>query len=62
MADDIDTSNDNQQKHTDIHIANIRKQAQLPKGVKGDCDLCGEWSGRLITGICAPCRDLHQVA
>ena len=23
----------------------------------GDCDLCGEWSGRLVNGACAPCRD-----
>jgi hypothetical protein len=30
---------------------------EIPAGKAGDCDLCGEWSGRLIKGICAPCRD-----
>jgi len=29
----------------------------LDPGKPGDCDLCGEWSGRLIDGACAPCRD-----
>lgn len=24
-------------------------------------DLCGEWSGRLVKGVCAPCRDLHKL-
>lgn len=33
----------------------------LPKGKTGDCDLCGEWSGRLIDGACAPCRDRHRL-
>lgn len=27
----------------------------------GDCDLCGEWSGRLVGGVCAPCRDRHKL-
>ena len=26
-----------------------------------DCDLCGEWSGRLIAGSCAPCRDRRHL-
>jgi hypothetical protein len=29
----------------------------LDPGKPGDCELCGEWSGRLIDGACAPCRD-----
>lgn len=33
----------------------------LDPGVQGDCDLCGEWSGRLIRGICAPCRDKRHL-
>ncbi len=31
----------------------------LPEGKAGDCELCGEWSGRLIDGACAPCRDRY---
>lgn len=30
---------------------------EIPSGKPGDCDLCGEWCGRLIGGVCAPCRD-----
>ena len=29
----------------------------------GDCDLCGEWSGGLVSGACVGCRgdDAHRV-
>lgn len=33
----------------------------IPAGAPGDCDLCGEWSGRLIGGACAPCRDKYNL-
>ena len=39
-----------------IEAARI-KAASIPKGAPGECDLCGEWSGRLVGGACAPCRD-----
>lgn len=35
--------------------------AGLPAGEPGDCELCGEWSGRLINGACAPCRDKYKL-
>jgi len=31
----------------------------IPAGNPGDCDGCGEWSGRLVDGYCAPCRDKY---
>lgn len=31
----------------------------LPPGKPGDCETCGEWTGRLIEGMCAPCRDQY---
>ena len=34
----------------------------IPPGEPGDCDLCGEWSGRLVGGVCAPCRDRYGLA
>lgn len=34
-----------------------RNSADIPAGKSGDCDDCGRWSGRLIEGLCAPCRD-----
>jgi len=30
---------------------------EIPEGKPGDCDECGEWSSRLIDGMCVPCRD-----
>lgn len=41
--------------------AKIRKAAQIPKGQPGERDLCGEWSGRLVAGACAPCRDKYKL-
>lgn len=35
--------------------------AAIPAGTPGDCDLCGEWTSRLVGGACAPCRDLHHL-
>ena len=44
----------------DAELARISEAAsKIPKGVAGDCDLCGEWSGRLVRGACCPCRDKH---
>jgi len=46
----------------DRAVDNIRKAAaELPPGKPGDCELCGEWSGRLIRGVCAPCRDRFKL-
>lgn len=48
------------QESTDAKVEEIRKQAtQIPEGRPGDCDLCGEWFGRLVGGVCARCRDKH---
>jgi len=33
----------------------------IPRGVEGDCELCGEWFGRLVNGVCVPCRDKHKL-
>ena len=34
-------------------------RGDIPEGVPGECDFCGEWTGRLIGGACAPCRDRY---
>lgn len=57
MADVADVGNDTMQKDLDRRIAAAR--GDIAPGVEGDCDLCGEWSGRLIGGVCAPCRDKY---
>lgn len=47
---------------TDREVARIAEAAaKIPPGEPGDCDLCGEWSGRLVGGVCAPCRDRHKL-
>ncbi len=34
---------------------------ELAPGKPGDCEMCGEWCGRLVSGICARCRDLYKL-
>jgi len=58
MADEVDQANDRAQADTERSIATARAiAANVPAGNEGDCDLCGEWSGRLVGGACARCRD-----
>lgn len=33
----------------------VQKRALDIKKVPGDCELCGEWAGVLIDGVCNPC-------
>lgn len=62
MSDDnIDVVVAHQEKIKQIEIDRIRAKAKLKPGYAGDCDLCGEWSGRLIDGACAPCRDRYKL-
>ena len=37
------------------------RAAKIPVGVPGDCTRCGEPSGRLVGGVCAPCRDKYKL-
>lgn len=61
-TDVIDRANDLAQDERDHALAKIQQEAaDMPHGVPGECDLCGEWSGRLVGGVCAPCRDLHRM-
>ena len=55
------------QEKIDATTENATKQAQaavaqMPEGTQGDCDLCGYWSGRLVSGACAPCRDRYKLS
>lgn len=61
MSDEIDKANDYVETIKEAEIRRIRKAAQIEIGEQGECDLCGEWSGRLINGICAPCRDRYKL-
>jgi hypothetical protein len=57
MADEADIANDYAERELARAISAARMDIQ--PGVAGECEQCGEWSGRLIGGACAPCRDKH---
>jgi hypothetical protein len=60
MADEVDRQLERDEILEAVRLKRIRDQvAQIPVGMSGDCDLCGEWSGRLVNGACAPCRDKY---
>lgn len=58
--DDADRADERIQRRVDEALARAAAQPLVP-GVPGDCDLCGEWSGRLVLGVCAPCRDKRHL-
>lgn len=59
FTDDIDIANEHAQATLD---ALIKAQAKdIVPGVPGDCQLCGEFSKRLINNNCAPCRDKYKL-
>lgn len=59
MPDEIDLA----QEREHIATAEAIRQAarEIPPGEPGDCDLCGEWTARLINGACAPCREKYRL-
>lgn len=61
--DELDRTQDRIEAEEASLIAAIRAQAaNMPTGKPGDCDGCGEWTSRLVDGLCAPCRDHLGVA
>lgn len=58
MADSIDIAQEREELDREFAIAS-RPSPTLEPGVPDDCDYCGEWSGRLVGGACAPCRDKY---
>lgn len=62
MADEVDKTVDRMEAEQSANEAEIRrKAAAIPKGEQGYCELCGEFSWRLVLGNCAPCRDKHKL-
>ena len=61
-GDLIDRANDLADRLASAATDEIRyKAAHMPAGEPGDCELCGEWSGRLVNGACAHCRDKYHL-
>jgi hypothetical protein len=57
MSDEADLGNEQMEKDLAAALRAARKD--LKKGYRGDCDMCGRETGRLIEGVCAPCRDRY---
>ncbi len=60
MADDIDLAQAREELDRQFALAS-RPSPVMDPGVPGDCDYCGEWSGRLVGTACAPCRDKYKL-
>lgn len=60
MSKEFDLASEREELERATAIANVRAAADIPKGEPGDCETCGEWSGRLVGGMCAPCRDKYR--
>lgn len=62
MADIIDMTQDREEGIVDAAVSEIsKKAAQIPAGVPGECELCGEDSPRLVGNACARCRDKYKL-
>lgn len=56
--DDVDITEERARLALEADVMKVRKAAaSMPDGKPGECELCGEWSGILVRGACAPCRD-----
>lgn len=60
MADQFDRASELEEQQRQQALAN-RPAFELTPGVPGECELCGYWSGRLVQGACAPCRDQFKL-
>jgi hypothetical protein len=55
--DEIDLAQEREEIATRDAIR--RHSKEMAPGKPGDCDMCGEWTGRLVNGTCARCRDKY---
>lgn len=60
MADEFDRASELEEQQRQQALAN-RPAFQFDPGTPGDCEVCGYWSGRLVQGACAPCRDQFKL-
>lgn len=61
MADDADRAQDEMEKLEELRKPKGDYKYEIPEGSSGNCELCGEWSARLVGGACAPCRDKFKL-
>jgi hypothetical protein len=57
-ADPIDRADYFIESVVDDHVKEaMRRAAEVPEGVAGECSICGEHFLRLVDGCCGFCRD-----
>ena len=62
MSDEADKAQAATEPLLEADVAAIRNRAaKMPVGEPGECELCGEYSMRLVRGACARCRDKHKL-
>ena len=61
MTDEIDKAQEYESMMTEAAISQARAKSEMVPGTPGECEFCGEWSGRLVNGACAPCRDKYKL-
>ncbi len=61
MADEADRAASEVDRHLAESLRIQATRAKLEPGVPGECDMCGEYTQRLINGACAPCRDRYKL-
>lgn len=57
LVETVDIANEHAQLLLDATIKAVAKD--IEPGIAGECNLCGEFSSRLIRLACAPCRDKY---
>lgn len=58
MADIADEAGGHIEFFQQQQEAAVRRAADsIPRGEPGECAECGEHNGRLVDGVCSPCRD-----
>ncbi len=55
--DDADRADKHNQDALDRAVQAAR--GEILEGKPGDCDICGDWFGRLVNGACVACREKY---
>jgi len=62
MADHADNADDLIEKEKDAGVKQAAKAAaEIPVGIPGECEYCGEHFERLVKSACGRCRDTFKL-
>lgn len=60
MMDEADRAQPIIEQAVEDAVKRIR-QKQMDPGKPGECERCGEYSKRLVKGVCARCRERYRL-